>query len=63
MAFYTVPEYIQWKETVDIKKWKVKYYKGLGTSTGKEGREYFAALAQNKKTFLHSGMGMLDTYF
>ena len=25
--------------------WKVKYYKGLGTSTGKEFKEYF----KNKK--------------
>ncbi len=24
-----------------IRKWKVKYYKGLGTSTNKEAKEYF----------------------
>ena len=31
-----------WKETNnDTNGWKIKYYKGLGTSTGKEFKEYF----------------------
>ena len=36
-----------------MKGWKIKYYKGLGTSTGKEFREYF----ENKKIvgFEHNG--------
>jgi DNA topoisomerase-2 len=34
-------EYNEWKEENDVKGWKIKYYKGLGTSTGKEFREYF----------------------
>ena len=39
--FYNDGEYEQWKEENDTKGWKIKYYKGLGTSTGKEFREYF----------------------
>jgi DNA topoisomerase-2 len=45
LNFYNDGEYNTWKETNDIKGWKIKYYKGLGTSTGKEFREYF----ENKK--------------
>jgi DNA topoisomerase-2 len=38
----------------DVKGWNIKYYKGLGTSTGKEFKEYFA----NKKIvyFTHEGV-------
>ena len=51
--FYNDGEYEKWKETNDVNGWKIKYYKGLGTSTGKEFKEYF----QNKKLvyFTHSG--------
>lgn len=45
MNFYNDGEYEEWKEENDTKGWKIKYYKGLGTSTGKEFREYF----ENKK--------------
>jgi DNA topoisomerase-2 len=41
LDFYNDGEYNVWKEENDNKGWKVKYYKGLGTSTGKEFREYF----------------------
>jgi DNA topoisomerase-2 len=59
LMFYNEGEYEQWKEQQEnashseVKGWKIKYYKGLGTSTGKEFREYF----QNKKIvgFEHSG--------
>jgi DNA topoisomerase-2 len=54
LVFYNEGEYEAWKEVNDGgKNWKVKYYKGLGTSTGKEFREYF----EKKKIvgFAHSG--------
>jgi DNA topoisomerase-2 len=41
LMFYNDGEYEEWKKTNDQKGWKIKYYKGLGTSTGKEFREYF----------------------
>jgi DNA topoisomerase-2 len=41
LEFYNDGEYNAWKEVNDTKGWKIKYYKGLGTSTGKEFREYF----------------------
>ena len=42
--FYTITEYNDWIESLsDIakKSWKIKYYKGLGTSTSTEAKEYF----------------------
>jgi DNA topoisomerase-2 len=53
LVFYNDGEYEAWKDANDTKGWSVKYYKGLGTSTGKEFREYFA----RKKVvwFSHTG--------
>ena len=40
--FYNNGEYEEWKEkNKDGKGYKIKYYKGLGTSTSKEFKEYF----------------------
>ena len=41
LSFYNDNEYEAWKQGNSDNGWKVKYYKGLGTSTGKEFREYF----------------------
>ena len=39
LIFYNLAEYKNWEKTVDINKYKIKYYKGLGTSTTKEAKE------------------------
>ena len=60
LLFYNEGEYENWKKANnDGQGWKIKYYKGLGTSTGKEFKEYF----QNKKIvgFNHSGSVTNDT--
>jgi DNA gyrase/topoisomerase IV subunit B len=55
--FYNDGEYNQWKDTLGqngaTAGWTIKYFKGLGTSTAAEFKEYFA----NKKIvdFVHSG--------
>ena len=53
LLFYNDGEYEHWKNNNDIKGWKIKYYKGLGTSTASEFKEYF----KNKKIvmFRHEG--------
>jgi DNA topoisomerase II len=40
-TFYNLTEYEVWKEKDSSKGWNTKYYKGLGTSTSKEAKEYF----------------------
>ncbi|RMX40987.1 hypothetical protein pdam_00011595 [Pocillopora damicornis] len=55
-AFYSIPEYEEWKNSmVNVKSWKVKYYKGLGTSTPKEAKEYFADMRRHQIQFHHEG--------
>ena len=60
-VFYTLPEYDNWKEAAEEtgtgRGWHIKYYKGIGTSTAKEAKEYFAELDHHKKTFLWSTDG------
>ena len=53
LLFYNEGEYNEWKEQNNTTGWNVKYYKGLGTSTGKEFKEYF----EHKKLvfFNHTG--------
>jgi DNA topoisomerase-2 len=59
LLFYNDGEYNAWKETTTAETgWKIKYYKGLGTSTGKEFKEYF----EHKKivNFTYAGEGSDD---
>jgi DNA topoisomerase-2 len=53
LLFYNDGEYRKWKNETDTRGWSIKYYKGLGTSTSKEFKEYFV----NKKIvyFSHDG--------
>ena len=45
LSFYTHKEYVNWKDSEQAKgNWQIKYYKGLGTSTAAEAREYFRNL-------------------
>ena len=46
-SFYTLTEYHEWMEKTN-KKCSIKYYKGLGTSTSKEAKEYFKDLKINQ---------------
>ena len=64
-SFYTLTDYDNWKKTVDMKKWKIKYYKGLGTSTSKEAKEYFSNIDENttKYTFTEECAKSIDLAF
>ncbi|XP_057241268.1 DNA topoisomerase 2-alpha [Malurus melanocephalus] len=56
IAFYSIPEFEEWKSsTQNYNSWKIKYYKGLGTSTSKEAKEYFADMARHRIGFKYSG--------
>ena len=42
ISFYNMSDYENWNNEIENKKqWKIKYYKGLGTSTDQEAKEYF----------------------
>ena len=43
--------------------WKTKYYKGLGTSTGKEAKEYFSDMERHRIPFKYAGPEDDDSLF
>ena len=55
LVFYNEGEYDKWKQSMggNTDSWNIKYFKGLGTSTSAEFKEYFA----NKKIvdFVYNG--------
>jgi DNA topoisomerase-2 len=47
VSFYNQQDFIKWKDSIqNIKAWHIKYYKGLGTSTATEAKEYFTNLSK-----------------
>lgn len=65
--FYSMPEFEKWRtEEGTSVRWSLKYYKGLGTSTDKEFREYFKGLDKHLKTFhalQEEDKGLIDLAF
>uniref|UniRef100_A0A6C0F911 DNA topoisomerase (ATP-hydrolyzing) n=1 Tax=viral metagenome TaxID=1070528 RepID=A0A6C0F911_9ZZZZ len=55
-SFYTISDYNVWKETKPCKgkTYTIKYYKGLGTSTSKEAKEYFRNKSQNTVYYIEN---------
>ena len=53
IQFYNMSDYEKWSETINAKNgsWKIKYYKGLGTSDDNEAKEYFKNM--KKVTYIY----------
>lgn len=55
IPFFTIPEFAQWKAANNNGKgYKMKYYKGLATSSPEEAKEYFSNIKLHKKTFVYT---------
>ncbi|KAI1727367.1 DNA gyrase/topoisomerase IV, subunit A domain-containing protein [Ditylenchus destructor] len=55
-TFYSIPEYVEWRQnTENWKTYRIKYYKGLGTSTSKEAKEYFSDMVRHRIPFKYDG--------
>ena len=51
-SFFSLTDFENWKKSQkDFSTWKIKYYKGLGTSTSNEAKEYFANLNKHLINF------------
>merc|ERR1719498_2107064 len=51
-----LPEYESWKEANNQGRgWQTKYYKGLGTSTTQEAKQYFTQMKQHSLEFTKGG--------
>lgn len=60
-VFYTMPEYEAWRErTNQGRGWIIKFYKGLGTSTDAETKEYLSDLQTHQIRFTYDGDGDAD---
>lgn len=69
--FFTIPEFEIFKEQWISEHngnfdWKIKYYKGLGTSTSKDAKQYFSDLGKHVKRFdlcSEADRGLIDLAF
>jgi DNA topoisomerase-2 len=52
LTFYNLTDYDSWVEKGDNKNYKIKYYKGLGTSTSQEAKEYFVDIEDKLISYL-----------
>lgn len=59
LSFYNEGEFELWKQSNDSSKWKIKYFKGLGTSREKDFKQYFKS--KNFVNFTHSGDNSKDS--
>ena len=56
IEFYSETEFEEWfNSQSDAKSWTVKYYKGLGTFTSTQFREYFGKLDEHIQPFINTG--------
>ena len=51
LKFFTMKEYTDWFNTKNHTGYKIKYYKGLGTSTSNEAKEYFNEINKLRLNF------------
>ncbi|XP_061518978.1 DNA topoisomerase 2 [Anopheles gambiae] len=58
LSFFSLPEFEEWKaETANSHTYNIKYYKGLGTSTSKEAKEYFQNMERHRILFRYEDTG------
>ncbi|KAK0396121.1 hypothetical protein QR680_001575 [Steinernema hermaphroditum] len=56
LSFFSIPEYVEWRQNNDNwHTYRIKYYKGLGTSTSKEAKEYFSDMIRHRIKFQYGG--------
>jgi len=54
-SFYTIPQFRAWYESTShasVRNVRIKYYKGLGTNTATEAKEYFTNLSAHLLAFV-----------
>jgi DNA topoisomerase-2 len=56
ITFYNLTDYNNWKDTPESKNYKIKYYKGLGTSTSAEAKDYFIDIEDKLLNYIWENM-------
>jgi DNA topoisomerase-2 len=63
-SFHTLTDYENWKqEQSNPNSWDIKYYKGLGTSTAEEARQYFKDLKTLQYVYTTKSDANIDLAF
>tara|TARA_Y100000389_G_scaffold161729_1_gene164267 strand:+ start:7847 stop:11287 length:3441 start_codon:yes stop_codon:yes gene_type:complete len=60
--FYSIQKYEEWKDDNE-KGWKIKYYKGLGTSTTQEAKKYFKNMMKQEYLWDEGTQNTIDMAF
>jgi DNA topoisomerase-2 len=64
VSFHTLTDYENWKKAQsNPKSWDIKYYKGLGTSTAEEARQYFRDLKTLEYVYTQDSDANIDLAF
>jgi DNA topoisomerase-2 len=62
IEFYNLTEYNIWKDSTNTATFRIKYYKGLGTSTKEEAKEYFTGLEEKLLNYTYENQsGGIDS--
>ena len=51
-SFYTLQDFDKWSSSNNVTNWNIKYYKGLGTNTPSEAREYFKEIDKHQIEYI-----------
>ncbi|KAJ9472207.1 DNA topoisomerase 2 [Diplonema papillatum] len=62
ISFFTISDFLAFKEKQERlgKRWEYRYYKGLGTSSKQEAKQYFSDLETHKIDFVYDDAGEDD---
>jgi len=63
IPFYNMSDYEKWCKSNSTSSWKIKYYKGLGTSSDEEAKEYFRNMKKITYTHSHNSDEKIDLAF
>ena len=55
LGFFSIQEYKQWKQANPNSNPRIKYYKGLGTSTSKDAKDYFTNWKDHVTKVMYTG--------
>jgi DNA topoisomerase-2 len=62
VSFFTINEFKEWADhQPNLSSWTTKYYKGLGTSTNTEAKQYFANLKKHVIAFKYQDIEDFDS--
>ena len=63
IPFYNMSDYEKWNKSNSTGNWKIKYYKGLGTSSDEEAKEYFRNMKKITYTYSDNSDEKIDLAF